>query len=152
MALRDLARCARLEIELFTEDGPWSESALRSELAAPHNRYVVVHGDDGEVLGYAGIGLLGSGEGAESEIHTIGVAPAAQRRGIGAALLRELLRYADEHGGPVFLEVRTGNDAAIELYRRAGFEVVGTRKNYYQPSGADAFTMRRAAAGTETTA
>jgi len=42
--------------------------------------------------------------------------------------------------------VRTDNAAAIALYTAAGFEVVGTRRGYYLPSGADAFTMRRGAA------
>ncbi len=86
---------------------------------------------------------LGTGVDPESEVHTIGVDPGSRRRGIGKALLTELLRVADRWGGPVFLEVRTDNDAAIALYRREGFEVVGTRKRYYQPSGADAYTMRR---------
>ncbi len=99
--------------------------------------------------GYAGIALLGNGSHPESEIHTIGTDPACQRRGIGGALLDELLRVADARGGPVFLEVRTDNDAAIALYRREGFEIVGTRKKYYQPSGADAFTMRRPGSGEE---
>ena len=38
---------------------------------------------------------------------------------------------------------RDHNDAEIALYRREGFEIVGTRKRYYQPSGADAYTMCR---------
>ncbi len=47
------------------------------------------------------------------------------------------------YAATVFLEVRTDNDAAIGLYRAHDFEVVGVRKRYYQPSGADAYTMRR---------
>ena len=43
----------------------------------------------------------------------------------------------------VFLEVRTDNDTARALYESAGFAVVGLRRRYYQPSGADAHTMRR---------
>jgi ribosomal-protein-alanine N-acetyltransferase len=39
--------------------------------------------------------------------------------------------------------VRTDNEAALELYRAAGFERLGIRRNYYRPSGADAYTMRR---------
>ena len=47
----------------------------------------------------------------------------------------------------MFLEVRIDNTPAIELYNREGFVVVGTRRNYYQPSGADAFTMQRPVVG-----
>jgi ribosomal-protein-alanine N-acetyltransferase len=43
----------------------------------------------------------------------------------------------------VFLEVRTDNDAARSLYESEGFTVVGRRRRYYRPSGADAYTMRR---------
>lgn len=144
-ALRDddAERCAELETILFTGDGPWSAQAFRSELASPHNHYVAARDETGSLLGYAGLARLGSGMNPESEVHTIGVDPQARRRGIGGALLADLLRVADRWGGPVFLEVRTDNDAAIALYRREGFDVVGTRKRYYQPSGADAFTMRR---------
>ncbi|MGA9871008.1 MAG: ribosomal protein S18-alanine N-acetyltransferase [Rhodococcus sp. (in: high G+C Gram-positive bacteria)] len=143
----DAARCAELESVLFPGDDPWPERAFLSELAAPHNVYVAAR-ENGRLLGYAGIALLGRGASAESEVHTIGVDPAAHRRGIGGALLDALLAAADRHGGPIFLEVRTDNTAAIELYSREGFVIVGTRRNYYQPSGADAFTMQRR--GTET--
>ncbi len=139
----DAGRCADLEAVLFAGDGPWSADAFRSELAHSHNRYVVVRDGDGLVVGYAGLALLGNTFTPESEVHTIGVDPAHRRRGLGSLLLAELLRLADRHGGPVFLEVRTDNDAALALYRREGFEVVGTRRNYYQPSGADAYTMCR---------
>ena len=72
---------------------------------------------------------------------TIGVDPAYQGQGIGRRLLASLLEFAD--GGVVFLEVRTDNEAAIGLYRSAGFVNVGLRKRYYRVSGADAYTMRR---------
>ena len=64
-------------------------------------------------------------------------------KGVGARLLGVLLDVAELHGGPVFLEVRTDNEPAITLYRKAGFAIVGTRPRYYQPSGADAYTMCR---------
>ena len=77
----------------------------------------------------------------EYEIHTIGVDPAYQGQGIGR-------RHADgaariRHGGAVFLEVRTDNEAAIALYESVGFVNVGLRRRYYRASGADAYTMRR---------
>ncbi|MEE2033878.1 ribosomal protein S18-alanine N-acetyltransferase [Rhodococcus chondri] len=138
----DVQRCAELERSLFPGDDPWSADAFRAELSSPHNYYIAAR-SEGRLVGYAGLARLGTGMDPESEVHTIGVDPDVRRCGIGSALLAELLRAADRWGGPVFLEVRTDNDAAIALYRREGFETVGTRKRYYQPSGADAYTMRR---------
>jgi ribosomal-protein-alanine N-acetyltransferase len=98
----------------------------------------------GELLvGYAGLAVLAGPPRAEAEIHTIGVDLAFQGRGIGRALLRGLLAVADTLHAAVFLEVRTDNDAARALYESESFAVVGLRRRYYQPSGADAHTMRR---------
>ncbi|GAA3018719.1 hypothetical protein Aglo01_09230 [Actinokineospora globicatena] len=84
-------------------------------------------------------------------MHNIGVDPVWQGRGIGKALLRLLLDRADEVRAQVFLEVRTDNAAAIALYEAHGFATIGLRRRYYQPSGADAFTMVRPARVEETT-
>ncbi|BCK58516.1 ribosomal protein S18-alanine N-acetyltransferase [Nocardia wallacei] len=145
MGPADIARCAELETLLFPEDDPWPEVAFRSELAGTHNRYVVARDANGRMVGYAGIALLGTVEHPEAEVHTIGVDPGVHRAGIGTVLLRALLVEAGRRGGPVFLEVRTDNAPAIALYEKHGFHIIGLRKNYYQPSGADAFTMRRPA-------
>ncbi len=145
MGPADIARCVELEMLLFPEDDPWQEVAFRSELSGSHNRYLVARDGTGRTLGYAGIALLGTLDHPEAEIHTIGVDPDVHRGGIGTVLLRALLSEAGKRGGPVFLEVRTDNAAAIAMYEKYGFHIIGLRKNYYQPSGADAFTMRRPA-------
>ena len=116
--------------------------AFNRELASPHNHYVGARAD-GTLVGYAGISRLGRTPPFEYEVHTIGVDPAYQGQGIGRRLLDELLDFAD--GGVVYLEVRTDNEAAIALYRSAGFEQIGLRRRYYRVSGADAYTMRREA-------
>ncbi|NUS42426.1 MAG: ribosomal protein S18-alanine N-acetyltransferase, partial [Mycobacteriaceae bacterium] len=120
--------------------------AFRSELTGSHNRYLAAR-VAGRLVGYAGIALLGSASEPEAEIHTIGVDPVCHRQGVGALLLLALLDLAGERGGPVFLEVRTDNTPAIALYQKYGFHIIGLRKRYYQPSGADAYTMRRPAIG-----
>lgn len=128
---------ARLEQQLFVSDSPWTEAMLWSELAAGWY-YRIARGENDVILGYAGLATSSD----EAEVQTIGVHPAAQGRGIGRLLLRDLLREAASR--TVFLEVRTDNTAAIALYESEGFERVGLRRRYYQPSGADAYTMRRA--------
>ena len=142
----DALACADLEARLFAGDDPWSARAFRSAVRARDTHYVAAR-RDGELVGYAGLALLGPRAHPEAEVHTIAVAPEHQRGGTGAVLLDELLRVADSRGGPVFLEVRTDNEPAIGLYRSRGFATVGLRKGYYQPSGADAFTMCRPAPG-----
>ncbi|MBF6125254.1 ribosomal protein S18-alanine N-acetyltransferase [Nocardia brasiliensis] len=145
MVATDIDRCVELEQLLFPEDDPWHAVAFQSELAAAHNRYITARDADGRMVGYAGIALLGDDRHPEAEVHTIGVDPSCLRAGIGTRLLEALLDEAGKRGGPVFLEVRTDNDPAIALYAKHGFHIIGLRKNYYHPSGADAYTMRRPA-------
>jgi len=135
----DAARCAELETLLFDGDDPWPAAAFTRALAAPHARYVGARVDD-LLVGYAGIARLGRTPPFEYEIHTIGVDPAYQGRGIGRRMMTELLEDADS---VTYLEVRTDNPTAIALYTSLGFVTVGLRKRYYRASGADAFTMRR---------
>jgi ribosomal-protein-alanine N-acetyltransferase len=136
----DAQRCADLEAQLFDGDDPWPAAAFNRELAVPHNHYVGAR-IGGVLVGYAGISRLGRTPPFEYEVHTIGVDPVYQGRGIGRRLLDELLGFADS--GVVYLEVRTDNEPAIALYRSVGFEQIGLRRRYYRVSGADAYTMRR---------
>ena len=140
MTRADAARCAELESQLFAGDDPWPPEAFLHGLSGRHNHYVAARGG-GDLIGYAGISRLGRIPPFEYEVHTIGVDPAHQGRGIGRRLLDELLSFA--RGGEVFLEVRTDNEAAINLYQSVGFATVGVRKRYYKVSGADAYTMKR---------
>lgn len=137
----DARRCAELEALLFHGDDPWPEMAFVRELGASHVRYVAAR-VDGLLVGYAGMARLGRTPPFEYEIHTVGVDPDYQGRGIGKAMMTDLLAGAGPEA-TVYLEVRTDNEAALALYTGLGFEKVGVRKRYYQASGADAYTMRR---------
>jgi ribosomal protein S18 acetylase RimI-like enzyme len=54
----------------------------------------------------------------------IGVDPAQQGKGYGSALLKHAFRLCDEDGTSAYLE--SSNPENIPLYRRHGFEVLGT--------------------------
>lgn len=140
----DAMRCAELETVLFPSDGPWSASAFLSEIGSRHNHCYAAR-VEGRLVGYAVLAALGPGGDREYEVHTIGVDPAVQGRGIGRALLRRMLDVADADAAPVVLDVRTDNVAARTLYETHGFEVVGLRPRYYRPSMADAYLMVRSA-------
>ena len=88
----DAPRCAALEEVLFPGETPWSSRIFREEMAQPFNFYFGVEGaieepEPLELLGYAGIGMMGPAADPEFEIHTIGVDPAAQRRGIARMMM-----------------------------------------------------------------
>jgi len=64
---------------------------------------------------------------------------------VGRTMLAALLDRARVTGAEsVFLEVRSHDGGAQALYTSFGFEVLGVRRGYYQPEGADALVMRLA--------
>jgi len=81
----------------------------------------------------------------EMEVLTIGVAPAARRRGVGKALMAAALAAAAQAGARrAFLEVAVDNAEAVGLYERLGFRRNGLRRGYYDrgPAGLmDALVM-----------
>jgi len=128
------------EHEMFGSEA-WSARSYREELADTRNRhYVAVEGPDGELLGWAGVLLLG----AAAEILTVGVVPAARRRGLARRMLAELYQAAAQRGvSELFLEVRVDNESARALYAAEGFAEVGRRRGYYANGTVDAVVMRR---------
>ena len=91
---------------------------------------------DGRVVGFIVTRSVGD---REREVLNIAVHPDFRRLGIGTELLRsELVRSPGAH----FLEVRESNTPARELYRRLGFEVVGSRPGYYDDPPETGIVMR----------
>jgi len=141
MTEADLPEVMDLENVLFPDDA-WTEGMLRGELAEqPRTRHYLVATDpSGALVGYAGLCAV-AGDG---DVQTIGVRQEREGEGIGSALLTALLREAARRGCTgLYLEVRADNERAQKLYERFGFERIGLRRNYYQPSGVDAIVMRR---------
>ena len=68
----------------------------------------------------------------EAEILTIAVSQKLQRTGLGWRLMQAAMRETRNRGGStLFLEVDDGNQSALGLYRKLGFEKVGERPAYY---------------------
>jgi ribosomal-protein-alanine N-acetyltransferase len=75
----------------------------------------------------------------EAEVLTLAVEPAHRRRGVARALLTAGLQQAALAGAETcFLEVAADNDAALGLYRAAGFEQAGQRGGYYRRADGEA--------------
>lgn len=98
--------------------------AWRTKIAklATDGRYIVAEGAAGAV-GHALLDPMPMRANAHVFLLTIVVHPGHLGRGIGHALLRDLLDWAqsDPRVGKVELNVRAGNVRAQELYRRVGF-------------------------------
>jgi ribosomal protein S18 acetylase RimI-like enzyme len=69
--------------------------------------------------------------GADRWIVQMGVRPEWRERGIGSALVAEVLRRFRAAGGDhVLLDVNINNPRAARVYTRTGFEQVGRRARY----------------------
>lgn len=157
--LADLDRI--IEIERLSFPTPWPRDYLAHHLG--DDGFVVIE-QDGRVVGYTVIGvkipsflarlerrtraLLTGHEPEElppvGHILNIAVDPVFRRQGLGQRLLECALEYSRQLGASrVELEVRTGNETAIALYQKYGFEIRELLPCYYS-NGEDAFLMVRA--------
>ena len=126
-----------IEADLFGEE-QWSAAMFWNELA--NRNFYLIALEGGEIVGYAGLSV----NGREAWVQNIAVRRDRQRHGTGRALLEALLDEARSRGaGTVLLEVAVDNGPAQRLYHHYGFETVGVRRGYYQPSNTDALVMRR---------
>lgn len=82
------------------------------------------------VLGYGSFGVFRDFPGyAKTVEHSVYVAPDAQRRGVGAAILAELIKRAKGMGMDTMVgAVDSANTGSIALHTKAGFELQGTLK------------------------
>lgn len=131
---------AAAQIDAMSESLPWPERSFRAELEAPYSRGWVAE-SGGRVVGLLVLWLVVD----EAHIASIAVHPDFRRRGIGRLLLKTALEAATAEGAKNgLLEVRAGNLAAQELYKRFGFAEVGRRPKYYKDNGEDAVLMKLA--------
>ena len=119
-----------LPIENAVYSHPWTRGNFADSLRSGYECWTWRGGTG--LVGYFVL-MVAAGEG---HLLNLSVAAAQQRRGHGAALLREVMRMARERGaGSLFLEVRPTNAAALALYGRFGFRQIGLRRGYYPAHG-----------------
>ena len=139
----DVTAIAAIERRVFSD--PWSERAFRDVLAHPAMYFACVRERTADgytaecVRGYV-VAWFAGGQG---EIANLAVDESARGRGLGSALLDAALDEARGHGTEeVFLEVRSSNVRARELYASRGFTEVGRRRRYYRRPVEDAIILR----------
>ncbi|MBN1203459.1 MAG: ribosomal protein S18-alanine N-acetyltransferase [Myxococcaceae bacterium] len=133
---------AVIALEQASFRSPWSPELLRRELEHDWSTVLLVEellpGGEKRLLGLAIFWIV------QDEVHILNVAtaPEHRRRGVGRAVMDEVLaRGRERRCSLATLEVRRSNEAAIGLYRSLGFRSVGVRPNYYVEEKEDALVM-----------
>ena len=120
----------------------WTRSQCAGILPLSGVALILARDEAGDVHGFSLLRTVAD----EAELLLLAVAPRAQRRGVGAALLDHFIAHGREKGaGRLHLEVRDGNPA-VAMYQAFGFKAEGRRRNYYSGidgSQHDALTMAR---------
>ena len=134
------------EIEMVCFPDPWSMESITYELEENPRAFYVVAEHSGKVVGYAGLWWIVD----EGHITNVAVRPGYRNRKIAEGIIHVLIEHTVQEGVLHHtLEVRRSNEAAINLYRKFGFEVEGVRKGYYKFENEDALLMWRHATEEE---
>ena len=136
LRLADLPGILRIERRSFAT--PWSLLDFAFELAKPSSICLAALAD-GQLAGY----LVCSRQDELWHVMNLAVDSARRRRGIGSALLRELLDQRGRADARYVLETRQSDSGAIALYERFGFRVAGVRPGFYRDNGEEALIMWR---------
>jgi ribosomal-protein-alanine N-acetyltransferase len=136
MTLDDLVQVVAIDQVSFSL--PWPQRSFQFELTDnPASRCWVA-----ELDGRVAAMLVGWYIVDELHVATIATHPDFRGQGIGGDLLAHGLRAAKAEGALTsFLEVRAGNLAALEMYRKFGYVESGRREHYYNDNGEDAVLM-----------
>lgn len=129
-----------LKIERLSFPNPWRLTTFIGEL---YNypisvAYVIDHILNKNVVGYIILWFLQE----QVQISNFAIHPDYRKAGLGQTVLNHVLNKVKHQGArEIFLEVRPSNQAAIALYKKLGFEVLGREENYYRSPEEDALIM-----------
>ena len=113
---------ATFDLEPKTEED-WRETLAHHDDAYP----LIVAEIDGKVAGYGLIKPLGERGGYRFSVeNALYVDCDCQGRGVGTAILRDLVGLAGDRGyHAIVAQIVDGNEASLRLHERQGFERVG---------------------------
>ena len=125
---------------------PWDEGALRNLMDKPNLLTLAAFEASRELVGF----IMTRQASDECEILTIVADNKKRRSGIASSLMAHALELSRlRKATRIYLEVASGNNAAITLYQKHGFEEISRRPGYYQQGrtvAEDALVMARSLA------
>jgi RimJ/RimL family protein N-acetyltransferase len=98
---------------------------------------MIVAFDEGELIGTGAVSVVsGKPRFAHRREIAISVRKDYWGKGIGTGIMNVLMDFARKSGAEVLeLEVRSDNEAAISLYKKFGFEKIGTNEKFFKING-----------------
>ncbi|MBR5310959.1 MAG: GNAT family N-acetyltransferase [Oscillospiraceae bacterium] len=105
---------------------------IRKYAGNPGSVMIVAY-DEGELIGTGAVSVV---SGRERFAHRREIAISVRKdywgKGIGSGIMNILMDFCKKSGAKVVqLEVRSDNEKAIALYKKFGFEKIGTYKNFF---------------------
>ena len=131
-------QCSDLHSVCF--DKQWSQSEF-ADFFANQSMMLLGYWDNDTLIGLLCLSIVGS----EAEIYTLCTHPEYRKKNIASSLIH--ITKQECYGRlvtDIFLDVAIDNILAIECYKKQGFKIIHTRKNYYTINNhyVDALMMR----------
>jgi len=122
-----------LEIEKACHARPWDEKAFNIEISKFFSGlsffFAARDKASDRLLGYAIADKIAD----YAHISNVAVAPEFRKNGIATGLLKQVERQVFAAGlSSLTLEVRDNNEAALEMYKKFGYEIKGRRPKFYE--------------------
>jgi len=124
MTLQDLEQVMQVEREVY--QFPWTERIFSDCIRVGYHCWLALCQQ--QVVGHAVISVVAD----ESHMLNLSIARAQQGKGYGRQFVQFLVDEARrQQAQTMLLEVRPSNTVAIHCYNAAGFNEIGSRKDYY---------------------
>ena len=137
MVIKDLNKIYDLELESY--DFPWTKEILRDCILYKYDSFAVFFNEN--LVGY----VIAKITYPETHILNLTVKKNFRKKGIGKSLIELIISEARLRSSEnILLEVRVGNIEAQSLYEKLNFQMIGTRKNYYESENGreDAYVLK----------
>ena len=137
MSIKDLNKIYDLELESY--DFPWTKEILRDCILYKYDSFAVFFNEN--LVGY----VIAKITYPETHILNLTVKKSFRKKGIGRSLIELIISEARlKNSETIILEVRVDNIQAQSLYKKLNFEIIGTRKDYYESENGreDAYVLK----------
>ena len=125
MSIKDLNKIYDLELKSY--DFPWTKEILRDCILYKYDSFAVFF--NANLVGY----VIAKITYPETHILNLTVKKNFRKKGIGKSLIELIISEARlRNSENIILEVRVDNIKAQSLYEKLNFEIIGTRKDYYE--------------------